>query len=77
MPKQKGTEIVDILRYEKQILLMKRIIDEIMEPTEEEKKTRPCLNKRQRRENLCGTTLVLTVRQHSFARYRARTGAAY
>ena len=38
MPKKKGTEIADILRYEKQILLMKRIIDEIMEPTEEEKK---------------------------------------
>ena len=38
MPKKKETEIVDILRYQKQILLMKRIIDEIMEPTEEERK---------------------------------------
>ena len=45
MPKQKGTEIVDILRYEKQILLMKRIIDEIMEPTEEEKKYKEKHNK--------------------------------
>ena len=45
MPKKKETEIVDILRYEKQILLMKRIIDEIMEPTEEEKKYKEKHNK--------------------------------
>lgn len=38
MPTKKTTDIVDILSYEKQILLMKRIVDEIMEPTEEEKK---------------------------------------
>lgn len=34
----KEIRIKDVLKYEKQILLMKRIIDEIMEPTEEEKK---------------------------------------
>ena len=32
----KEIRIKDVLKYEKQILLMKRIIDEIMEPTEEE-----------------------------------------
>lgn len=40
MPKKQKEDIKieDILRYKNQILLMKRIIDEISEPTEEEKK---------------------------------------
>lgn len=38
MPKKSEVGIVDILRYNKQIELMKRIIDDILEPTEEEKK---------------------------------------
>ena len=38
MPKKSEVGILDILRYNKQIELMKRIIDDILEPTEEEKK---------------------------------------